>query len=39
MAGIFTRNAIGRIMADESLTLEQRAEQVYSLYGRALDEG
>lgn len=39
MAGIFTRNAIGRIMADDSLTPEQRTEQVYSLYGRALDEG
>ena len=39
MAGIFTRNALNRIMEDESLTPQQRTEQVYSLYGRALDDG
>ena len=37
MAGIFTRNALNRIMEDESLTPQQRTEQVYSLYGRALE--
>ena len=39
MAGIFTRNALNRIMEDENLTPQQRTEQVYSLYGRALDDG
>ena len=39
MAGIFTRNALNRIMEDEGLTPQQRTEQVYSLYGRALDDG
>ena len=39
MANIFTRAALSKIMADESLTPEQRTEQVFSLYGRALDDG
>ena len=39
MAGIFTRGALNKIMEDESLTPQQRTEQVYSLYGRALDDG
>ena len=39
MANIFTRAAVGRIMADGTLTPEQRTEQVFSLYGRALDDG
>ena len=39
MAGIFTRNVLNKIMEDESLTPQQRTEQVYSLYGRALDDG
>ena len=39
MANIFTRAALGRIMSDENLTAEQRIEQVFSLYGRALDDG
>ena len=39
MAGIFTRPAIDKIMANAELTPEQRTEQVFSLYGRALDEG
>lgn len=39
MAGIFTRNALDKIMQNAELTPEQRTEQVFSLYGRALDEG
>ena len=39
MAGIFTRNALNKIMEDENLTPQQRTEQVYALYGRALDDG
>ena len=39
MAGIFTRNALDKIMTNADLTPEQRTEQVFSLYGRALDEG
>ena len=39
MGNIFTRAAVGKINADESLTPEQRTEQLMSLYGRALDEG
>ena len=39
MAGIFTRGALNKIMEDENLTPQQRTEQVYSLYGRALDDG
>jgi len=39
MGNIMTRAAIGKIMADENLTPEQRTEQVMSLYGRALDDG
>ena len=39
MANIFTRKAIGEIMANEQLTAEQKTEQVFSLYGRALDDG
>ena len=39
MAGIFTRSALDKIMTNADLTPEQRTEQVFSLYGRALDEG
>ena len=39
MAGIFTRGALDKIMSNAELTPEQRTEQVFSLYGRALDEG
>lgn len=39
MAGIFTRGALDKIMNNGDLTSEQRTEQVFSLYGRALDEG
>ena len=39
MAGIFTRPALDKIMNNGDLTPEQRTEQVFALYGRALDEG
>ena len=39
MAGIFTRPALDKIMNNGELTPEQRTEQVFALYGRALDEG
>ena len=39
MAGIFTRPALDKIMNNSDLTPEQRTEQVFALYGRALDEG
>lgn len=39
MGNIFTRKALNDIMANEGLTPEQRTEQVFGLYGRALDEG
>ena len=39
MAGIFTRPALDKIMNNADLTPEQRTEQVFSLYGRALDDG
>ena len=39
MAGIFTRGALDKIMQNADLTPEQRTEQVFSLYGRALDDG
>lgn len=39
MAGIFTRNALDKILANAELTPEQRTEQIFGLYGRALDEG
>ena len=39
MAGIFTRSALRSIMEDENLTPQQRTEQVYGLYGRALEDG
>ena len=39
MASIFTRKALADIMGNESLTPEQRTEQVFGLYGRALDDG
>ena len=39
MGNIFTRKALGEIMANEALTPEQRTEQVFGLYGRALDDG
>ena len=39
MGNIFTRKALNDIMGNEALTPEQRTEQVFSLYGRALDDG
>ena len=39
MAGIFTRKAIAAILGDENLTPEERTDQLFSLYGRALDDG
>ena len=39
MANIFTRKSLNEIMANEGLTPEQRTEQVFALYGRALDDG
>ena len=39
MAGIFTRKAITAILNDENLTPEERADQLFSLYGRSLDDG
>ena len=39
MAGIFTRKSIAEIMSNEQLTPEERTDQVFSLYGRAIDDG
>lgn len=39
MAGIFTRPELDKIMNNADLTPEQRTERVFSLYGRALDDG
>lgn len=39
MAGIFTRKSIAEIMGNEALTPEERTDQVFSLYGRAIDDG
>lgn len=39
MAGIFTRKEISKILSDENLTPDERADQIFSLYGRALDDG
>lgn len=39
MAGIFTRKELTKILSDENLTPEERADQIFSLYGRSLDDG
>ena len=39
MAGIYTRGAVDRIIRDGDLTEEQKTEQLFALYGRALDDG
>ena len=39
MSNIFTRKALNELMGNEGLTPEQRTEQVFGLYGRALDDG
>ena len=39
MAGIYTRKAIAAILNDDALTPEERTDQLFSLYGRAIDDG
>lgn len=39
MAGIFTRKSIKAILNDESLTPDEREDQIFSLFGRAVDDG
>jgi hypothetical protein len=39
MAGIFTRGALDKIIRNGDLTEEQKTEQLFALYGRALDDG
>lgn len=39
MAGLFTRGEIDKIIRNSELTDEQKTESVFSLYGRALDDG
>ena len=39
MAGIFTRSALDKIIRNGDLTEEQKTEQLFALYGRALDDG
>lgn len=39
MARIFTREAIAGILGQDGITPEQATEQVFGLYGRALDDG
>lgn len=35
----FTREAVGKIIGNAELTEEQKREQIFTLYGSALDEG
>ena len=35
----FTREAVGKIISNAELTEEQKREQIFTLYGSALDEG
>ena len=39
MAGIFTRKSVAEIMNNADLTPEERTDQIFSLYGRAVDDG
>ena len=39
MAGIFTRKELAKILSNDDLTPEERTDQIFSLYGRALDDG
>lgn len=39
MAGIFTRPEITKIVNNADLTPEERVDQIFSLYGRAVDDG
>ena len=38
MAGIFTRKALSAILAEET-TPEEKVDALFSLYGRAIDDG
>lgn len=39
MAGIYTRAEVDKIIRNSELTDEQKTEQLFSLHGRALDDG
>ena len=39
MGNIFTRKALNEIMGNGELTPEQRTEQIFGLYGQALEDG
>lgn len=39
MPGIFTRKAIADILNNGDYTPEERADQIFGLYGRAIDDG
>lgn len=39
MAGIYTRNAVDKIIRDAELTEEQKTERLFALHGQALDDG
>ena len=39
MAGIFTRAELAKIQNNADLTPEERVDQIFSLYGRSLDDG
>lgn len=39
MGNVFTRKAVSEIMGNGQLTAEQKTEQVFGLYGRALEDG
>lgn len=39
MAKIYTREEVGKIVGNEELTPEEKTERLFSLYGRALDDG
>ena len=39
MAGIFTRPELTKIINNADLTPEERVDQIFSLYGRAVDDG
>lgn len=39
MAGTYTRGAVDKIIRNADLTEEQKTEQLFALYGKALDEG
>ena len=39
MAGIFTRKTVAEILNNADLTPEERTDQLFSLYGRAVDDG